>query len=177
MTSRISAYDRPNDSCTREDAPDREDCPVNVAAGKPASQSSEGYGGVASRAVDGNTDGNWGAGSVTHTAAAGSPEPWWQVDLQAALPIHSIQIWNRTDCCAERLTDYYVLVSSEPFTSNSLAETLEQPGVTAFHQASTAGRPTSIYPDELTGRYIRIQLTGNAPLSLAEVEVFSGGSR
>jgi hypothetical protein len=28
----------------------------------------------------------------------------------------------------------------------------------------------------LTSRYIRIQLTGNAPLSLAEVEVFSWGS-
>jgi hyaluronoglucosaminidase len=87
-----------HDPCTREDAPDRGDCPVNVAAGKPASQSSEGYGGGASRAVDGNTDGNWGAGSVTHTAEDGSPEPWWQVDLQAALPIHSVQVWNRTDC-------------------------------------------------------------------------------
>jgi hypothetical protein len=42
--------------------------------------------------------------------------------------------------------------------------------VTAFHQAGTAGSPTTI-PMDLTGRYVRVQLTGTAPLSLAEVEV------
>ena len=33
---------------------------VNLALMKPTWQSSTGYGGVASRAVDGNTNGNWG---------------------------------------------------------------------------------------------------------------------
>jgi hyaluronoglucosaminidase len=166
------------DPCTREDAPDTGACPVNVAVGKPATQSSTGFGGVPERAVDGNTNGNWGAGSVTHTAEDGSPEPWWQADLEEEVPIHSVHLWNRTDCCSERLSDSYVLISSEPFTSDSLAETLAQPGVTAFHEPSTAGTPTSIFADhlDLTGRYVRVQLVGNAPLSLAEVEVLSHGS-
>jgi hypothetical protein len=39
----------------------------NVAKGKSATQSTTSSGGVASRAVDGNTNGNYGAASVTHT--------------------------------------------------------------------------------------------------------------
>jgi alpha-L-fucosidase len=146
------------------------EAPDNAALGKPATQKSVGNGGVPERAVDGNTDGTWGAGSVTHTAEDGSPEPWWQVDLGADVPIREIAVWNRTDCCGERLSDYYVLVSDQPFAGDSLAAVLAQPGVTAFHQPGTAGSPTRI-PMDLSGRHVRVQLTGNAPLSLAEVEV------
>ena len=39
----------------------------NIAAHKPASQSSIAYGGDASRAVDGNRDNAWNNRSVTHT--------------------------------------------------------------------------------------------------------------
>ena len=164
-----------HDPCTREDPPADLNCPVNVAVGKAATQRSTAYGGVAERAVDGNTDGNWSAGSVTHSAEDGSPEPWWQVDLGASVPIHSVHVWNRSDCCSERLGDYYVLVSNEPFGSGSLADVRAQPGVTALHEPSTAGRPTSIFTDDLdlTGRYVRVQLTGNAPLSIAEVQVLA----
>jgi hypothetical protein len=54
-----------------------------------------------------------------------------------------VAVWNRTDCCAERLSDYYVLVSDHPLTNDSLAATLAEPGVTAFHEQGIAGRPTS----------------------------------
>jgi hypothetical protein len=77
----------------------------------------------------------------------------------------------RTDCCAGRLSDYYVLISMEPFTSDSLAEVLDQPGVTALYEASTAGSPTRLSAPDLMGRYVRVQLSGTDPLSLAEVEV------
>jgi hypothetical protein len=53
-----------------------------------------------------------------------------------------------------------------------LAATLAEPGVTAFHEPATGGRPTSI-PMSLTARYVRVQLKGTAPLSLAEVEVLT----
>jgi hypothetical protein len=54
---------------------------VNLALGMPASQSStRPFSPVgASGAVDGNTDGNFSDGSVTHTNA--DPNAWWQVDL------------------------------------------------------------------------------------------------
>src|SRR5207249_606997 len=41
--------------------------PVNIALGKSAMESSTDWGGVASRAVDGNTSGSFGDNSVTHT--------------------------------------------------------------------------------------------------------------
>ncbi len=148
----------------------------NVALFKAATQKSTGYGGTPDRAVDGNVDGAFFDGSVTHTAEDGSAEPWWQVDLGADVPIQEIAVWNRTDCCSQRLSDYYVLVSDQPFTSDSLSETLAQPGVTAFHEQATGGRPSS-FPADLTARYVRVQLKGNAPLSLAEVEVLTPGNR
>jgi alpha-L-fucosidase len=144
----------------------------NVAEGKPATQKSLSWGGTPDRAVDGNVNGTYFDGSVTHTAEDGSAEPWWQVDLQADVPISEIAVWNRTDCCSERLSDYHVLVSDQPFTSDSLAEALRQPGVTSFHEQGTAGRPSS-FPTDVSGRYVRVQLEGNAPLSLAEVEVLT----
>ena len=49
--------------CTAED----EDGFTNVALGKNTTQSTTNYGGVSSRAVDGNTDGNWRRRSCTHT--------------------------------------------------------------------------------------------------------------
>jgi hypothetical protein len=143
----------------------------NVAVGKPATQASLAWDGVPSRAVDGNTDGEWGAGSVTHTAEP-SNQAWWQVDLEAGYAIDQIEIWNRTDCCADRLSNYWVLVSESPFTSESLEAARTAPGVTALHQPGEAGRPTRIDLAGLRGRYVRVQLeSGSNPLSLAEVQV------
>ena len=85
---------------------------VNLALGKPVQQSSTGWGGDPRRAVDGNNDGNYGANSVSHTE--GQPQPWWQVDLGSVQGVRNIRIWNRTDCCGDRLAKFYVLVSEIP---------------------------------------------------------------
>ena len=45
-----------------------------------ARQSSTGYGGDASRAIDGNTSGTFGSGGQTHTAE-NQKDPWWELDL------------------------------------------------------------------------------------------------
>ena len=66
----------------------------NVALKKPATQISTGYGGAASRAVDGNTDPDYHKGSVTHTQP-GSSNPWWEVDLGRAVNIEEIVLINR----------------------------------------------------------------------------------
>ena len=49
---------------------------------KPTKQSSLDHGGIPSRAVDGNINGNWGGKSVTHTRHGKGQDNWWQVDLQ-----------------------------------------------------------------------------------------------
>ncbi|WP_328996217.1 alpha-L-fucosidase [Kribbella sp. NBC_01245] len=144
----------------------------NLALGKQVGQSSTAWGGAAERAVDGNRNGNFGANSVTHTAEP-SNQAWWQVDLGTAAAVDRAEIYNRTDCCASRLSNYWVMLSEQPFTTDSLEEARSTPGVTAVRVAATAATPSQIdLPDGAQGRYLRVQLESTTdPLSLAEVEV------
>lgn len=142
----------------------------NVALRKQVRQSSTSYGGNPERAVDGNRDGNHNAGSVSHSGGT-APQDWWEVDLGSQQQIGSIKIWNRTDCCGERLSNFYVMVSSVPFGSISLQAALADQNVWKQYIAGAAGRETTV-PVDAEGRYVRIQLAGKNWLSLAEVEVF-----
>ncbi len=141
---------------------------INLALKKAARQSSTGYSGDAARAVDGNTDGNFGNGSVTHTE--GEKEGWWEVDLGQVQAINEVRLWNRTDACGERLANFYVLVSAQPFASNSLDAALQDPGVWKEARPEAAGA-TMVIPVNASGRYVRVQLRGTNYLSLAEVQV------
>jgi RHS repeat-associated protein len=145
----------------------------NLALGKTATQSSTGYSSPASRAVDGNTDGNWANGSVTHTNL--DHQPWWEVDLGSIGQIGSVKVWNRTDCCSDRLSNFYVLVSDVPFTSTDLTTTLGQPGVSNYYTAGPVGTMVEVSVNR-SGRYVRVQLAGDNYLHLAEVEVLGGGT-
>jgi YD repeat-containing protein len=143
---------------------------TNLALGKPTMQSSDpGWGGMPGKAVDGNTDGTWADGSVTHTDS--NAQAWWQVDLGQVGSIQNIQVWNRTDCCNDRLQNFYVLVSDNPFTSTNLTTTINQAGVSSYYMSGIAGVTTNMSVNR-TGRYVRVQLSGTNYLSLAEVEVF-----
>jgi hypothetical protein len=148
----------------------------NLAVGKPASQSSTlaGYATTgAGGAVDGKTDGNFGGGSVTATNR--DTNAWWQVDLLVSTPIGSVVIWNRTDCCSERLEDYWVFVSDTPFRPTDTPATLKsRAGTWSSHQTSAPQPSTKITATRAPGRYVRVQLAGTNYLSLAEVQVFGG---
>jgi hypothetical protein len=150
--------------------------PTNVALGKLTSQSSTlpGSSGPAV-AVDGNTDGNFFDGSVTHTNL--DTNAWWQVDLGGSSTVNSITLWNRTDCCGDRLSDYWVFVSDTPFLSTDTPATLQnRTGTFGSHQ-TTAPNPSTSIPVGAKGRYVRVQLSGINNLSLAEVQVLgTGGS-
>ncbi len=62
---------------------------VRIAlTGKPTTQSSTAHGGVSNRAVDDNTNGNYGAGSCTHTE--NQANAWWTVDLQATYAVDKV---------------------------------------------------------------------------------------
>ena len=145
---------------------------VNAAQGKLATQSSMYVGSPdPSAAVDGNTDGNYYDNSVTATNA--EPGAWWQVDLRSSLPITSVTLWNRTDCCANRLGDFWVFVSDTPFDPSDTPATLQfRPGTFASHQTTVPG-PSLDIPVNLPGRYVRVQLGNTGNLSLAEVQVFT----
>ena len=88
---------------------------VNVALGKPATSSSIRLASdVPGLAVDGNTDGNYSNGSVFHSMAGSEIEPWWEVDLGKNYTITEVRIYNRTDCCDDRLSDVSIRLSDTP---------------------------------------------------------------
>jgi hypothetical protein len=143
---------------------------LDVATGKVATQSSTAFDSPAAHAVDGNTTGSFGAGSLSHTGL--DQNAWWQVDLGTTRSLSGVNVWNRSDCCADRDTDYWVFVSDTPFDHTlTPVQQAAQPGVWSSHQPGTAGRPTRI-PAATTGRYVMMQLSGTNYLALAEVQVF-----
>jgi len=142
---------------------------ANAAQGKLATQSSLFGPGQPERAVDGNTDGDFEHGSVTHTlnaelaakAGISQPNAWWQVDLGASESIESVAVWNRTDGSIERLSDFWVFVSDRAFAANDTPATLQlKPGVQSNHQAVTP-RPS-------------VRILAEAPL-LTDTALFDNG--
>ena len=138
-------------------------------AGAQASQSSTGWGGAASRAIDGNTSGNYNHNSVTHTADG--TDNWWQVDLGADREIRELVIWPRTSNM-DRLSNFRVSILD--------AQGTELTGQDFYTQQGHVGTPNLkwVLPQMVSGRTVRIQflgqnLAGNGYLSLAEVQVLS----
>ena len=82
-----------------------------IQADGKALASSQAYGGVAKRANDGNTDQNFKSNSVAHTET--ETDPWWMVDLRETKDISKIRVFNRLDCCGDRLADAIVEVISD----------------------------------------------------------------
>jgi uncharacterized repeat protein (TIGR01451 family) len=143
---------------------------INLAQGSAGSQSSEDTTARgAGLALDGNTNGDYYGGSVATTGY--SAKPWWQVDLGGVQQIDGVQIWNRTDAFSERLSNFYVFMSHEPFTSNDPNVLAADPHVWHHTVSGAAGKTTTIPVDEY-GRYLRVQLTGQNYLQLAEVQVW-----
>jgi len=137
----------------------------NLALGKAATQSSSRlYDGDASLAVDGNTNGNFFEGSVTHSLE-GDNCPWWQVDLCNSADVGLVRIYNRNDCCSDRLVNFQV----EVLDSNENV-------VSFIYHAGTAGYVTDFTFERGTvGRFVKIDNYCGNVLSLAEVEVYANG--
>ena len=132
---------------------------ANLALLGTATQSSILHSGEASRANDGNTDGVFGNGSVTHTA--GESQPWWIVDLGANYHIGEISVYNRAgESTLARLSNFtvYVLNEDSAVVDSTIYTTAPDPSVT-----TDAGG--------VEGRFVKVQLNGSGVLSLAEVTV------
>ena len=68
--------------------------PANLARGKPAFQSSVGWGGVPSRAVDGDANPVYNSGHCSHTGSRHG-EKWLVIDLQDFYDVTTVKIWPR----------------------------------------------------------------------------------
>ena len=141
---------------------------INLALTGTATQSSTysfyiPYG--AGNAIDGNTDGNIWNGTVTHTNE--EYQPWWQVDLLGMFDLDQIVLWNRTDACSYRLSNFSVSVL------DNLNNTI---WTNDFFAAGGWPDPslTIDLPDNTLGEILKVNLNGTEYLSLAEVQVFGG---
>ncbi|WP_159017797.1 T9SS type A sorting domain-containing protein [Algibacter sp. L3A6] len=119
------------------------------------------YGGCAELAIDGNTNGNFGSGSVSHSAhGTNGSVKWWEVDLSNNYKIETIDIYNRSGY-ESRLLDITVEVKN---TNGDVV-------FSKFY--SGYPNPTlSIDTGGVVGSVVRISKTSDTGITLAEVEIY-----
>jgi len=143
--------------------------PTNLSLGQLTEQSSDGYGRSGVQAVDGDL------GTFSHTGDA-DLEPWWSVDLGGDARIARVDLYNRLDCCAERLYNITVEVLDADGDTVHVSDLL--------HPVSEGQAPTSPgdlltadLGDGVIGRHVRVgkdAVNGSGSsewLSIAEAEV------
>lgn len=123
-------------------------------------------GGEAELAIDGNQNGDWHLGSVSSTAGGRVDEPdddpWWKGTLNHISAISKIVIYNRSDCCSERIMGFRLTIS------------IGDEDVFMYDDKSVSAQNAyEIHVDSLVGNKIKIEILGPSKvLNLAEVEVF-----
>lgn len=126
--------------------------------------------GAASLARDNNTDGNFYNGSVTHTNQ--DTNPWWQIDIQSSQRIKSVEVWNRTDCCSDRLTNFYVLVADADMSQRTLPDLLADTNVWKSPKITSYPSPNlTVNVGGSNGRFVMVRIEGTQFLHMAEVKV------
>jgi hypothetical protein len=136
---------------------------VNVALGKPASQSTSSAWSTphgAAGAVNGKFDQVYGF----HTGL--DLRPWWCVDLLWQYPIDRVVIHNRLDQCTERARKIKVELSSDKETW-----VLIHAGLVHFSSGKCGDPLTLPLAGALTGRYVRLSLDDEQYFHLSQVEV------
>jgi hypothetical protein len=149
----------------------------NVALGGTAVQSRTFGAATADRAIDGDSGGVLDAGKTSSTDR--DVHAWLDIDLGREYDLDRIRIWNRTDGSQDRLRDFWVFVSEQPFQPTDTAAALATRGGVWSRQVYTIPMPSVEVPARRArGRYVRVQLDGSRPadqsyLTLAEVEVLA----
>jgi hypothetical protein len=145
---------------------------ANLAARRPATQSSTNGNKTAARGTDGMLNGDIGDGADRYGDAKtlNQANPWWQTDLGSTRNIAMIRVWKPATCCIGAIDGAKVFVSNTPFTSTNPATTQAQPGVTTFTLGTPIRRADIV--TSVSGRYVRVQLPRAGVLSLDEVEIF-----
>ena len=142
--------------------------PTNVAPAGTATQSSNYNDSVlASRAIDGNTDGSFYHNSVQHTLNdennyVGNGYAWWQVALGQDYQVDQIVIWNRTDCCVDRLNNFTVTL----FDGNTSVWS-------RVYAKANGPAPSTPFSVGASGDRVFVQLNRRDYLNMAEVQVFA----
>ena len=160
----------------------------NVAEGKEAWQQSTALNADASRAVDGRLACVFQEGSCSHTGShdglLGTDAPWWTVNLAAQHDIHYIHIFNRGDCCWDRLKGFQIILSNASTWLPDVDADAEAPATIQQQQGPrgvSCGTTEALVPGAdvvvlCRGRaqYVSVLLEGPRRfLSLCEVQVWA----
>ena len=108
----------------------------------------------ADKAIDGNTSRDFNDASITYTDSG--PMNWWILDLGSNVAIDKINVHGGYDHTGQRLNGAKVEIIPELVTVNWFNHR-------EYIKTSATG--------PRTGRYVRVKLPANVPMSLAEVEV------
>ena len=109
----------------------------------------------ADKAIDGDLN------TVNHTQS--NNNAWWQADITGgAHRVTSVRVYNRFDCCQERLNKFKVIL----YDANST-----QVWNSTSQSAGASANPIVVPVPNVTASRVRIQLDGANYLHLAEVEV------
>ncbi len=148
------------------------DTPVaNGALFQATAQSSDGYGFTGVQGTDGELN------NFTHTDD-GDLEPWWQVDLGSVQVVVDVDVYNRVDCCPERLYNLRVDLRDSAGAVVWTSEVLNP--VAADETPTDPGSWLTVSPGGVEARFVRVSkeavggVRSSEWLSLAEVEVFVG---
>ncbi|NQZ12409.1 MAG: discoidin domain-containing protein [Algicola sp.] len=144
---------------------------TNLALNGEAEQSSTYGDRTAQRAIDGNNSGKSNDNSYAQTITKN--QDWLEIDLGSTAKINEIDLYTRYDWGDWMLRNFYVMISDQPFSSND-PEVAKNEGSWYYYHNGQAERydGEKIAVGNQVGRYIRIQLTENYYLQLAEVEVY-----
>jgi hypothetical protein len=132
--------------------------PMNLALGKPATQSStyrDNPSDVASMAVDGNYN------SFTHTECFKGYRQWWKVDLEDVFTISTIVVGNRLDCCGGRFHDATFYFYDEYDQELHVMQT-----------SGGIGSKKTFSVDFVSARYIKVMLPDEDCLQIGEFEAW-----
>jgi len=138
---------------------------TNIALNKTAKQSSTLSSAgkdhwIASNAIDGKIN------TGIHTYSKGSQ--WWIVDLESVSSIDTIKIYNRQDCCQDRLIGAVVSILDDNEIDVVLQREIENDNDVVEFDLTNYKNDGAI----IVGRYIRITLDTGGILNFNELEVY-----
>ncbi len=152
----------------------------NIARAGTAKQSSDyGGGSVAAKAIDGTKDGSFASCACTLE----QKDPWWEVDLGTPMPIDHVLVYNRNDCCPERLDHVTVSILDQDRRIIETRHIGDAPFLSEFSFNPGAPKPArDSKPYELLvapsdGRIASLQLTSASAAFVESIQLEAVGGK
>lgn len=97
-------------------------------------------------------------GTICHTE--NEPNAWIEIDLERDIPVKRIHIYNRTDCCSDRIVPALVTLKDDA-------------GQIVWSEKITEVNSEYDFPVQEAGRFLRIELQKTDFLHIRDIDVIS----